>query len=453
MLEIKDLSLKYNDTAVLNNLNLTASRGELIVITGSSGSGKSSILKAINGIIPYHQKVDISGDILFDGKSIMDKDIQHRSAFLSTVFQNPNNQFYCINSTDEMAFPLENRNVQREVILSKIDEHTKLLHTAHLKDKSLMDLSGGQKQLVAITSVSVLDEDIYLLDEPSASLDAESIQRLAYAIKKWKELGKIIIIAEHRLYFLTDMLDKLLVIEDGKLTENPVTTHLRTKERTTLEDISKNHFYKVQHVFEKKLEKGEITFEGYKYAYDKKPVLDMNMSLSIDKITFIIGKNGVGKSTLMHCLCGLNKGFKGITTIKDLTFKKKGYKHCALVMQDVNYQLFTESVYEEIKLATNDEGKIDNILKLLNLDNKKEDHPMSLSGGQKQRVAIGNAWASDKKIIIFDEPTSGLCYGSMVSIKKILEELKNSGKKVIVITHDYEFINSFREEEIIHMVK
>ncbi len=452
MLEIKHLSLSVDDTKILDDINLTAKPGQLIVISGKSGSGKSTIIKALNGIFPFHQPAQISGDIALNGESILDNDIQARSAYLTTVFQNPNNQFYCINSTDEMAFPLENRNIERQTILATIDEHTKLLNTEHLKDKSLMALSGGQKQLVAITSVSVMNEQIYLLDEPSASLDQQSIEQLAHAISTWKARGKIVIVAEHRLYYLADIMDDLVVIEDGKIVEQ-ASCQLRSLKRTTLPMLCDKNDYKRLNVLEKQSASGNMLLQNYRYSYQKEPVLDFDFAFDDSKITFIVGNNGIGKSTFIHCLCGLNKGFKGSTKLNDLAFRKKGYRHCALVMQDVNHQLFTESVYQEIKMACDDDAKIDEILALLDLLAKKEAHPMSLSGGQKQRVAIGNAWASDKRIIVFDEPTSGLCYASMMAIKSIIETLKAAGKKVIVVTHDYEFINCFENEEIVEFCK
>ncbi len=247
-------------------------------------------------------------------------------------------------------------------------------------------------------------------------------------------------------------MDALIVINNGELVERS-SCQLRSLERTTLPMLIKKHTYKRQHAFEKQCDQAPMQLQNFRYRYDKTAVIDFNLALDDKKITFIIGENGVGKSTFIHCLCGLNKGFKGTTTLGELVFKKKGYQHCALVMQDVNHQLFTESVYEEIKMACDDDAKIDRILEALDLTAKREAHPMSLSGGQKQRVAIGNAWASDKEIIVFDEPTSGLCFSSMMSIKSILEKLKDSAKKVIVITHDYEFINCFENEEIVEIYK
>ncbi len=453
MLEIKNLSVKFENEKILKDINFKAKKGNVIVISGASGSGKTTLVNTINGVIPFHRNAEVSGDILFNSKSILNEDIQERSRYLSTVFQNPDNQFFCINSTDEIAFPLENRNVKRDEILKKIEIHTKLLNTSHLKDRSLMKLSGGEKQLVAITSVSVMGEEIYLLDEPSSSLDKDSINRLSFAIKKWKEMGKIIIISEHRLYYLNEIMTDLICLENGNIVDKNY-INLRSLDEITLQDLQKKHLYKkINPIKEKSSSDSEMKLYNYKYAYKKNVVIDFDINISDKKITFLIGKNGVGKSTIVNCMCGLNRKFKGFTKLNDIEFIKKGYKYCSLVMQNVNYQLFTESVFEEVKLETDDKNKIDDVLRKLNLYDKKDAHPMSLSGGQKQRVLIASVFATKKDIIVFDEPTSGLCFNSMIAIKDILLELKKQNKKVIVITHDYEFISKFNDEEIIEIYK
>ena len=207
MLEFKNFSLAYEnyegkENIIFENINLSFEGGSVNVISGQSGSGKSTFIKLINGIIPEVNNAKISGQLLFKGKNLFDQGISDRSQYISTVFQNPKNQFYCINSSDEMAFALENRNVKREEILSKIDYYTRLFGTDKLLDRDLFKLSGGEKQLVAITSVALMDNEIYIFDEPSASLDNKSIERLKNIIEILKEKKKIIIIAEHRLYYL-----------------------------------------------------------------------------------------------------------------------------------------------------------------------------------------------------------------------------------------------------------
>ena len=176
MLEIKSLSLSYNESLLLDDINLELQAGELILLSGSSGSGKSSLLKVLNGIIPEISEAKLGGSIYLNSESILDKSIAERSSYISTVFQNPKTQFYCINSTDELAFALENRNLPKQEILDTIDKYTKLLDTDKLMDRDIFTLSGGEKQLLAVTSVACMDNKLYIFDEPSASLDRDSIK-------------------------------------------------------------------------------------------------------------------------------------------------------------------------------------------------------------------------------------------------------------------------------------
>jgi len=217
MLKIKDFGIKYKEKTIFEKVNLEIGRGEIVVVTGQSGCGKSSLLKAINGVITEAGEVQISGDIEFDGKSILEKSISNRSRFVSTVFQNPKTQFYCINTTDELAFALENRNIPRDKILEIIEEYTEKLHTARLLDKNIFTLSGGEKQLVAITGAACMDNNIYIFDEPSASLDKAAIELLKKMLLGLKAMGKIIIVAEHRLYYLADIMGKLAILHQKEM--------------------------------------------------------------------------------------------------------------------------------------------------------------------------------------------------------------------------------------------
>ena len=201
MLKIKNFTLTY-DESVLENVNLSFKSGEITVLTGTSGSGKSSLLKVINGVIPYFQPAELSGEITYQGKNLLDWDMSERSNIVATVFQNPKTQFYAVNSTDEMAFALENRHLPPKTIFQRINQFTQLLEMEDLLNRDIFALSGGEKQLLAITSVACMDNDIYLFDEPSSSLDREAIARFKKVLVKLKEMGKIVIIAEHRLYYL-----------------------------------------------------------------------------------------------------------------------------------------------------------------------------------------------------------------------------------------------------------
>lgn len=455
MLKLNKINLAYEDTKVFENVSMEFQAGEINVITGNSGCGKSSLVRMINGIIPYFTKADITGEILFNGENILNKDITSRSKFISTVFQNPKSQFFAVNSFDEIAFALENRKIPRQDIINQISDYSKLLNTEYLLNKDIFKLSGGERQMVAITGVAVMNSDIYIFDEPSSSLDMKYIEQLKNALIKLKQMGKIVIVAEHRLFFLKDIMDNIHVLKDK-------TVHSIPKEEITQECIQefglrslneikkeelKNENYIIQKLHNLCYKNQELNLENYVFKYNKEnEIFNMNMGLG-KGVNFIIGENGVGKSTFLRCLCGLNKKFHGKTFYKG-NLLKKNYDNISLVMQDVNYQLFTESVWEELSIVSDDDVQKEEVLKELELWDKKEAHPQSLSGGEKQRLLIAGAILSQKPIVVLDEPTSGLCKKTMNKVLNLLKKLEEKGKLVIVVTHDYEFIKNYNGKVI-----
>lgn len=457
MLEIKNLELKYGDKIILENINLKVKKGEILLLTGNSGSGKSTLLKVLNGIIPEINEADISGEIILEGKPILKEDISNRSRFVSTVFQNPKTQFYCVDSTDELAFALENRNIPKDDMIKIIDEYTSLLNTKHLMNKNIFSLSGGEKQLIAITSVACMNNEVYIFDEPSSSLDKKSIELLKGAMIKLKNAGKIIIVAEHRLYYLKDVMNKIAILDkrNVKVFEKEMITeeflyqlikkyNLRTINKIEIDDLKKIGVSRVD-LYEKEnnkmnLKQKDIVLEckNFEVSYANKKVFNMNIYFSND-IYFIIGENGVGKSTFIKKLSKLVKG-KGESFYKGKKIHKP-YKFISMVMQDVNYQIFTESVWQEISIVSDDDIKKKKVLEELDLYDKRDMHPQVLSGGEKQRLMIALAKVCNKPIVIFDEPTSGLCKKQMLQMVCYLRQMKEDGKVIIVITHDYELIN------------
>lgn len=460
MLEIKNLTLKYGETDILNHINLTVKNGEVVVLTGCSGSGKSSLLKIINGIIPEIQSGYINGSISLNQHELLHWNMPKRSGYISTVFQNPKTQFYCVNTTDEMVFAMENRGFEICEINHRLTKYIDQFEITHLLERNLFTLSGGEKQLVALTSVATLENEVLLFDEPSSSLDQDGIQKLVNAIKQLKGMGKIIIIAEHRLYYLRDLLDQLAIIENGDLvtySKEQITElsdsflknkyELRMFQDVSINSINSLHYQKINLLYEgtqeyKQLfsEKNEGLYgENIEIHYGEQKIIQRSF-LFKKGINFIVGENGVGKTSLIKRLTGLNRG-KGKVYYLGKWIKKPN-QIMSLVMQDVNYQIFTDSVWNEISIVSDNEEQKIKILKELDLYSKKEEHPQVLSGGEKQRLMIGLAKASQKPIVILDEPTSGLCKKQMMNIIGYLKEMEMDGKCVIVITHDKELIQN-----------
>ena len=455
MLNIQNLSLNYEGRSVFQNVNLEFRPGTINVVTGLSGCGKTSFLKLLNGIIPEVNEAQVEGSVTYGDHALLEEDMAARSRYLSTVFQNPKTQFYCINSSDELAFGLENRNIPREEILSTIAEYTKLLHTEDLLNRDIFSMSGGEKQLLAITAVACMDNDIYLFDEPSASLDRTAIRRFTEVLKILKQRNKIVIIAEHRLYYLKDLMDSLLVLDRGQgfsytardLRENGPAIqenhHLRSFHEILRSDLPEEQVTRIRLVGENQVQnQGDnsvLQCRNFELQFDG-PILDLSIDFR-PGIYFIIGENGVGKSTIVKRLCRLNKG-KGKKYYHGKAFRHP-YGVISAVMQDVNYQIFTESCREELAVVQGDEAVIDRCLEEVSLLDKKDVHPQLLSGGEKQRLLIAKTRASGRPVVILDEPTSGLDKLQMEKMAAYLEQFRQEGRTVLIITHDNELIQSY----------
>lgn len=474
MIELKNVTFEYGSfegaaggigetvsNGSLKNINLKINEGEFVLLTGGSGCGKTTILRLINGLIPNFFEGSLEGSVTVDGFDVSHAELYDTAKSVSTVFQNPRSQFFNVDTTSELAFACENQGMAEDEILHRIDNTVSELHLEPLMNRSLFDLSGGQKQKIACASVAVTGNKIILLDEPSANLDLRTIDELAGLLKKWKAEGKTIIVAEHRISYLWDLADRTVVLKDGQIVRELSRTQMDTISEEELHELGLRSANKychpegdnsiVQH------DGGDtanfLTLQNFRYKY-RNGYLALNipqMQIPIGKITAITGNNGDGKTTLLNCLCGLGRRSKGTLLYTGKAYnRRQRQKLIFLVMQDVNHQLFTESVLDEVLIsqAEENEEEAHRILATLDLEAFADRHPQSLSGGQKQRVAVASAIASGRDIMLFDEPTSGLDYTHMLQIGEILRSLKDQGKTVIVVTHDRELIKECCDCEI-----
>jgi energy-coupling factor transport system ATP-binding protein len=451
-ISLKNVSFSYTeslDDAVIKNLNFEIKSGECVVLVGESGCGKTTISKLINGLIPLYQSGTMAGDVLLGDKNTADMTLAEISRHVGSVFQNPRSQFFNIDTDSEIAFGCENLGMDPEDIRERVNRVVKEFHIEHLAGRNIFHLSGGEKQKIACASVSATDPEIFVLDEPSANLDLKTVADLAGIIKFWKSRGKTVIIVEHRIHYLRDIADRICYVKDGRIAHEWTPAELEAKgleyaaslglRCVNLKQLSKSVILSEVEGSKDSTKQSTtklIVFKDLHFAYNRKfSVLDIPMlTLSRGEITAVIGHNGAGKSTLAQVLCGLRGTWRQ---------KRKARKYGAyLIMQDVNHQLFTESVLDEILLGMNpqDENSALEILERLNLKEYASSHPMALSGGQKQRVAIGSGVSSGREIVVFDEPTSGLDYKQMLAVSATLQKLAASGKTLLVITHDPEFI-------------
>ena len=459
MITIKKLSFQYSteEDFVLRNIDLSVHQGECILLCGKSGCGKSTLLKIINGIIPEFYQGKITGSVEVAGMNPFETEIYKISEKVGSVFQNPKTQFYTTNTTDEIAFALENYGVEREQIQKRLQEVQETMHISSLMDRNIFALSGGEKQKIAIAAVYALNPEIFVFDEPSSSLDMDAMIELSKLMERLKEEGKTIIIAEHRLWYLKKIVDRAVYLENGKITKeysmeeiqnlseeercrtglrhtnfpgDSPTWKERSKDSAVKRDLSGNAL--------------ELEIKDLLYKRKERTIFRIDrLGFERGEIVGIVGKNGMGKSTFAKVVCGLARQTTGeiCKNNKRISVPKRR-KNSLLLMQEINNQLFTDSVYDEIRLtsALKEEEQFCTCMADMQIDQLKEKNPHSLSGGQKQRVIILSALLSKKKILFLDEPTSGLDYASMKVVAKNITKFKAEKNLILIISHDMEFL-------------
>jgi energy-coupling factor transport system ATP-binding protein len=443
----------------VEQVSLHIKGGEIVLLLGTSGCGKSTCGRMLNGLIPHFFQGSFSGTVQIRGGISESSPIEAYVPYVGSVFQNPKTQYFNVDSTAELAFPCENTGMPQEMIRQRVAEIAKHCGIEKLMGRSVFQLSGGEKQKLAFAAANVLKPSLLILDEPTSNLDDATMQELAQLIKQAKAAGSAIVIADHRLAWIAHDFDRAYRFVDGKIVQEYSRTEFSRLSEAELHELglratSLDRCNEQIAQLSQKEASGAPMLRGENLVigYDKKHPLRSIRQISFDAgtITGIMGKNGAGKTTLIQSLCGLVKPLQGQLFLngKPIT-PRELLRHSFMVMQDVNYQLFADSVEEEVLLKSTQPQMLEQVLEQLNLTALRNRHPMSLSGGQKQRVAIASAILSGKSILFLDEPTSGLDYGHMLRFCDLLEQLKAMGKCIIVITHDEEFAAMF--DRIIHL--
>lgn len=449
MIELTGINFNYKNTQnnSLNNIDLEIKKGEFILVCGASGSGKTSITRVINKLIPDYYEGQLKGNAKINNDLVSDYQMFELSEIVGSVFQNPRTQFFNVDTNSEIVFGLENQGITRDILEKRLTETCRTLDISKLKNRNIFHLSGGEKQKIAFASVYAMNPDIYLLDEPSSNLDIPTIEVLKRHLSVLKSNGKTVVISEHRIYYLMDLVDKIIFMENGQiqksysrkdflnLPEQEVKSMgLRSRSETILDikdDIGT-------------AEKPYLQVKNLSInRKDKCIISNLNFFAKKGDIVAVLGPNGIGKTTFLRTLCGLHNDYEGdiLFDSKKIDIKKRKQK-TYMVMQDVNYQLFAESVFSECKLGIKNanDDLIDEILNDFDLDNYKTNHPNTLSGGQKQRLAIAVGLICNKEILILDEPTSGLDYRNMLKTADLLKRYSKE-KVIFIATHDNEFAN------------
>lgn len=501
MVELQDVSFSYTkEVGTLTHVDLTIRPGECVLLCGASGCGKTTITKLVNGLIPaFTEDCTLTGQVLLHGAPVREQPLYQLARQVGSVFQNPKSQFFNMDSDSELAFGLENQGMTRGEILRRLDDTTDRLHLKRLRGRNIFAMSGGEKQLLAFASVYAMGPKLYILDEPTANLDRETIERLHDQIAYLKSRGHTILIAEHRLYFLADLIDRAVYLRDGIVERIWSGAEFRRLAETERIALGLRTLTPTQVTLPPSRAAGEqdgLSVEGLSCRYKREPPVFQNLSFSArpGEVLAVTGDNGVGKSTLSRCLCGLMRESAGTIRLNGRILGAKQRQRIAYcVMQDVNHQLFSDSVWGECQLAMEglSDQRIQEVLERLHLLAFREKHPMvfqnvylfhdtirnnirfgrpdaaeedviaaakaarchdfimalpqgydtivgeggsNLSGGEKQRISIARCLLKDAPIIILDEATASVDPENEHEIQEALSALVR-GKTIITIAH------------------
>jgi energy-coupling factor transport system ATP-binding protein len=445
MIELDGISYSYPFQAekAVEDVNLRIEKGEVVLLTGESGCGKSTLARISNGLIPHYFKGELTGRATVDGLDTRETEVGEISRSIGTLFQDPEQQFFCHDVYSELAFTDEVRGIDAETVSTTVNGFAGKYGIGHLLDSSVYTLSEGEKQKVALASIMIPEPGCLVLDEPSANLSPEATGNLGRELLELRKRGFAILVVDHRLYWLKDIADRAMILNRGMIVEEGDFSTLGNDDlraRYGLRAFSVAGEGKPGVSFTTGLEVEDLSF-----AYGNRPDIFTDYSLRIQsgRVTALSGPNGVGKTTLSLLLTGLLRARSGRIILKGTELRPKELlRRTSLVLQNMDHQLYSRTVLEEV------DGRKD-ILEKLRLDSFADRHPQSLSGGQKQRVVIASAISRDPDVIILDEPTSGLDGINMEIIGDILRSEAEKDKVIIVITHDLEFVDRCCHEQVV----
>ena len=478
--EIKNLNFSYPQTEkqVLKNINLTINEGEFLLIFGKSGSGKTTLLNHFKTVMTPHGKRE--GQIIYDGRPLADVSDRVQAAEIGYVLQNPDRQLVTDKVWHELAFGLENTGIEQGEMHRRVAETANFFGIDKWYDRDVSTLSGGQKQLLNLACVMVMQPKVLILDEPTSQLDpiaATDFLNAVYRINS--ELGTTVIIIEQRTESAFSQADRVVFMADGeivsinrpekifediskldadtvKLLPTPMQVFYGLEQKGAapvsikkgrnwlLDYINKNNISVTEYKEEKPAVAGRTAIQlkdvWYRYEKDGEDVLKgADIAIPQGCLYAIIGGNGSGKSTLIKTICGINRPYMG-KVIVDKSLGKAAY-----MPQEATLLFSRETVLEELQEMTADKNLITETAALCNINGLLDSHPYDISAGQQQCVALAKVLLSGAEILLLDEVTKGMDGIFKSQLADLLKKLCEKGKTIVIVSHDIEFCSEYAD--------
>ena len=489
---VENLNFTYPGSGkkTLDNINLKIYKGDYVVLCGQSGSGKTTLLRHLKTVLtPYGQR---SGKILFDDVPLEEVSQRDQSSRIGFVMQNPDDQIVTDKVWHELAFGLESLGTDPNTMRLRVAEMASYFGIQDWFHRDVADLSGGQKQLLNLASIMAMQPEVLILDEPTSQLDPIAASDFLNTVKKINiELGTTIIITEHRLEDIFHSADQVIIMENGRVaaTDSPrkigellwnqksemfaaLPTPVRVfyesgapgacpltvrEGRTWLSWTFRER--EVTHPspqFEEPVSSAgtpALSVQEAWFRYERNaPDILKGLSFQVPKgsIFAIVGGNGAGKSTTLKAICGVNKPYRGRVEVlgKPVNKYKSGelFHHCLTMLpQDPKSLFVKKTVRLDLEEMCRDQEKIQEIAELCHISHLLESHPYDLSGGEQQRSALAKVLLTEPQVLLLDEPTKGLDSFFKLKFAQILDQLKQRGITVIMVSHDVEFCAEYAD--------
>ncbi len=496
--KIENLSFMYpeREEKALSDINVTIKKGEFVTLCGQSGCGKTTLLRLLKPILSPNGKT--SGSIIFEGKPLSDYDTKEQAAKIGFVMQNPDNGIVTDKVWHELAFGLESLGMESSEIRTRVSEMASYFGIQTWFHKSVDELSGGQKQMLNLASVMVMQPSVLILDEPVSQLDPIAGSEFFATVKKINsELGTTVILTEHRLEDVFPMSDRVIVMDSGKIIvndtpskvgeilkknnhemyralpvpmrvsveiQNDSTCPLTVREgRTMLEEFAETHTLYPEMIPRSKNDTTDkeivVQLKDVWFRYDRNlPDVVKGLSLNVHRseLYAIVGGNGTGKSTALSLISGMNKPYRGEVFINGnkITVMKDLYNGLVATMPQNPQSLFIKKTLHLDLLDMLSEKKISpeekdtfvyKVSSLCRLSGLLESHPYDLSGGEQQRAALAKVLLLNPQILILDEPTKGMDAKFKEEFAEILLQLKKKDVTIIMVSHDIEFCAAYAD--------
>jgi energy-coupling factor transport system ATP-binding protein len=477
-IKISSLSYTYPNSqqAVLHDVSLEIKPGAFVLVVGESGSGKSTLLRCLNGLVPHFSGGVISGSLRVNGLDPVREGPSRMALEVGMVFQDPESQFVLDRVEDEIAFALENAALPRAEMHARVDESLQQMEIESLRHRTINSLSGGEQQRVAIAAALVLRPRILVLDEPTSQLDPEAADDVMDALARLnRERGLTILLAEHRVELVLTWVDQMILVEAGQVTEGtPQEILARTDLVPPVVALGKALGLSPLPL---SVEQASIAVgNGWRHdtpaatqqpncqdhgaarlavadlrtTYGECEVLrGVDVVVQPGEVVALMDRNGAGKSTLLKSVVGLVKTSGGDIRVNgDSVLGHDTWDICrdvAYLPQNPNALLFADTVVSELETTLSNHGlmgkkDVSVLIKQLGLERYREAYPRDLIVGERERVAVVAVTVTEPKLLLLDEPTRGLDYGSKRALADLLRHWKAKGAGVVLVTHDVEFV-------------